>query len=102
MALVIRASSFFTKRYLKVTDWGVDFMETAALGGRRKFAYGQIDFVLMSPSFVLSFQVGNEVFSIQTKPQKFKQQQAIEQLKTMVAASQQQSVGFPVTPIARR
>src|SRR5437763_1536616 len=35
MSLVIRASSWFTKRYLKVTDWGVDFMETAAVGGRR-------------------------------------------------------------------
>jgi hypothetical protein len=98
MALKIRANSFFVTRYLKLKDWGVIFMETAAIGGRRKFTWGQIDFILMSPENVLSLQVGNEVFSIPTKPTKPVHQKVIAQLQTMVAASQQSVGGFPVLP----
>ena len=34
MGLTINGSSLIVKRYLTVKDWGVIFMETAALGGR--------------------------------------------------------------------
>lgn len=99
MGLTINASSLVIKRYLTVKDWGVVFMETAALGGRKKFEWGRIDCVLMSPANVLSFQVGQEVFSIPTKPGKAKHQQVIQQLIESVTRSlppQQRSVGFPV------
>ena len=96
MALTIHASSLFVKRYLTVKDDGVVYMETAVLGGRRKFAYGQIDHVLLSQNNVLSFQVGNEVFSLQTKPGKAKHQLAIQKFRESVAASVVRSVGFPV------
>jgi hypothetical protein len=99
MALTINASSLVIKRYLTVKDWGVVFMETAALGGRKKFVWQQIDYVLMSPTNVLSFQVGQEVFSIPTKPGKPKHQMAIQQLVDSVKRTKlvdQRSVGFPV------
>ena len=96
MALVIRASSFFVKRYLKVTDWGVEFMETAALGGKRRFQFGEIDYILMSRSSVLSLQVRGEVFSIPTKPTKAKHRLVIDTLQQAVASSQQRVGGFPV------
>jgi hypothetical protein len=102
VALKIRANSFFVNRYLKVTDTGVIFVETAAMGGKRKFNFGQIDYLLMSPSNVLSFQVGHEVFSIPIRPKKARHQQAVQQLKTMVAASQQQTGGFPVLPMPQK
>lgn len=101
MGLTIKGSSLFIKRYLTVKDWGVIFMETAALGGRRKFKFGQIDCVLMSPDNVLSFQVGQEVFQIPTKPQRAKHQQVIRQLIESVSRSQQSAGGFPVQPAVR-
>ena len=101
MTYKIRSSSLFLNRYLKVTDSGVIFVETALMGGKKKFSYGQIDYVLMSPANVLSFQVGNEVFSIQVDPFKPKHQQAVAQLTGMVQASTQQTVGFPVLPAGR-
>src|SRR4051812_27088245 len=98
-AFTIRASSMFMKHYLKVKDWGIDFMETAGLGGRRRFEFGDIDYILMSTTHVLSFQVGQEVFSIKTKPNKAKHQLAIQKFQQSVAAAQHQRVGaFPVVP----
>jgi hypothetical protein len=96
MAAVIRASTFATKRYLKVTDWGVDFLETALVGGRKKFSFGQIDYILISADNILSFQVGQQVFSIQTKPGKAAHQAAINHLVNAVAGSHQRVGGFPV------
>lgn len=96
MALKIRANTFVMQRYLKVYDWGVKFVESAVFGGGRKFFWGQIDYVLMSPSDELSFQVGNEVFTIPTKPQKFTHQQVVKQMQDMLAGSVQRVTGFPV------
>ena len=101
MTYKIKANSLFMVRYLKVTDWGVVYVETALMGGKRKFNYGQIDYVLMSPTNVLSFQVGNQVFSIPTNPYKAKHQQAIAQLMARVQASAQHAGGFPVLPVGR-
>jgi hypothetical protein len=98
MAMIIRASSFFTKRYLKLKDWGVDCMETAAVGGRKKYQFHEIDLILMSASNVLSLQVRNEIFSIQTKPHKAAHQEVIRQLIAAVAASRERTGGFPVLP----
>ena len=81
MALRINANSLMVRRFLTLKDEGVVFAETTIMGGQRKFSYGQIDHVLMSQDNVLSFQVGHEVFSLQTKP---KHQLAI---KTLVESS---------------
>lgn len=96
MALKIRANSAFVNRYLKVTDTEVIFAETAFIGGRRKFRYDQIDYMLLSPSNVLSFQVGREVFSIQANPAKPRHAQVILQMQRMAAGAQSPTVGFPV------
>ncbi|MBN1918372.1 MAG: hypothetical protein JW889_10705 [Verrucomicrobia bacterium] len=80
MALKISANSAFTHRYLKLRSWGVTFRETAAFGGVHKFPFSQIEYILMSPKAVLSFQVGQEVFSIPTKPKKKKHIETIEAL----------------------
>lgn len=100
MALIIRANSWFVSRYLKLKDHGVEFMETAAMGGKRKITFGQISFVLMSPKHVLSLQVGNEVFSIQTKPNKAKHQAVIDGL--LAGVGRDRSVGFPVIQPGQR
>ena len=99
MALIIRASSLFTKHYLKVAPWGVDYMETSGLGGRRKFTFGQIDCILMSPDNRLSFQVGQEVFIIQTNPNKPRHQQTIQEFTQAVGRSRESAGGLPVVPV---
>src|SRR5712672_1087055 len=69
MDLKIKASRLCTRHTLEVHSKGVTFCETAGLGsGVRKFGFAQIDFILMSPADVLTFQVGREIFSIPVKP----------------------------------
>lgn len=79
-ALKIKASDGFINRFLEVSPNGVSFQETA-LGGRpKKFGFHQIDLILLSASNVLSFQVGQEVFSLPTKPADANHQAAINHL----------------------
>jgi len=97
MAFVIRASSFFVKHYLKVTDWGVVFMEGAAIVSKRKFNFQQIDYVLLSGNNLLSFQVGDEVFKIPVKAHKPKHVNAVNLLVSKVnGPGELNTGGFPV------
>jgi hypothetical protein len=87
MSLKISASSLFTKHYLMVDSNGVKFYETSAFGGPKRFPFSRIECVLMSPDNKLSFQVGNEVFAIPTKPSDAKHQAAINALLQEVRRS---------------
>ncbi|HUW35204.1 MAG TPA: hypothetical protein VM223_26640 [Planctomycetota bacterium] len=80
MRFVIKASTLVEKCYLKVHQYGVEYLKTAALGSKRQFQFSQIDCVLMSPGYMLSFQVGHEIFSIQTKPYRQADQDAVRAL----------------------
>lgn len=80
MALKISASDLVTQRYLSVDSEGVEFKETAFVGGKRRFAFREIDCVLLSAQGVLSFQVGREVFSVPTKRGDKKHQEVIDTL----------------------
>ncbi|MBI5722506.1 MAG: hypothetical protein HZA50_01000 [Planctomycetes bacterium] len=84
MALVISASTLFTRHGLKVDSSGVTHVETSFLGGRRKFAFRQIECVLISSQQVLSFQVGAEVFSVPIKPHNRRHQETINALVSSV------------------
>lgn len=97
VALKINASSFAMKRELKLTDWGIEWIEGAAFTGNRKFTFGQIDFILLAADKTLSIQVGHEVFSLATKP---KHQAIIQQLVASVSSAYQRVGGFPVMPPA--
>jgi hypothetical protein len=77
MSLTIKANTFATQRYLQITPTGVVFCETAFTGGKRTFRFQEIDNVLMSTENVLSFQVGQEVFSLPVKPTNSKHQETI-------------------------
>jgi len=80
MVFVIKASTLVEKCYLKVQQYGVEYLKSAALGTKHQFQFSQIDCVLMSPGYMLSFQVGNEVFKIQTKPYRQADQDAVRAL----------------------
>lgn len=80
MSLTINANSFATQRYLQVTAAGVVFCETSFTGGKRTFPFDQIDCVLLSTGNLLSFQVGQEVFSLPVKPGNKKHQETINAL----------------------
>ncbi len=68
MSLKITNNSLFEKHFLTVDSDGLRFYSGALIGARR-FRFNQIDTLLLSRTNVLSFQVGNEVFSIPTKPE---------------------------------
>lgn len=87
MSLKISASSFITKHDLMVESEGVKFCEIAAFGGPKRFPFSRIECVLISPDHKLSFQVGNEVFSIATKPGNPKHQAVIDALLAGVRRS---------------
>jgi len=80
MALKINASSLITSHYLTVNSDGVKYFEGAVGISARSFRFGQIECVLMSPDHKLSFQVGQEVFTIPTKAEDAKHQQVISTL----------------------
>jgi hypothetical protein len=77
MALKINAGDLFTNRYLLVESDGVKFCESSLGGGVRRFRFHEIFCVLISPEHKLSFQVGQEVFTIPTKPENAKHQTVI-------------------------
>lgn len=80
MALKIDASSLVSRHYLIVNSDGVKYFEGALGIAARSFRFGQIECVLMSADHKLSFQVGQEVFTIPTKPENAKHQQVISTL----------------------
>lgn len=67
MNLKINANTIVTRHYLEISDRGVEYCQTATIGGVRKFTYDQIDAVLRGANSVLSFQVGRETFKIPIK-----------------------------------
>lgn len=93
MKLKIKASSAVMSHSLEVRPEGVRFTETA-LWGNRSFGFSQIDCVLMAPNQVLSFQVGQEVFSIPTVPGNSTHQATIAALVEGVRRSVGPAVGI--------
>jgi hypothetical protein len=91
MTLKISASSLFKNHYLKLDSGGVKFYESAAIGGAKRFRFSEILCILMSPDNTLSFQVGQEVFSIKTNPANTKHQTVINTLNQEV----QRANGLP-------
>lgn len=63
-------------RYLKVEEKGIIYCNTDFVGSK-KFRFDEIDFILLSPKSVLSFQVGKEVFSLPIQPGKIEHQQTL-------------------------
>jgi hypothetical protein len=80
MGLKINGNTFATRRYLSVDGNGVEFCETATLGGCRRFGFHEVDLVLLSSSEELSLQVGQEIFRIQVKMSKPKHKKVVETL----------------------
>jgi len=91
MSLEINASDLVTKRYLAVGSEGVKFCETSLGGGVRRFRFSEIECILLSPEHKLSFQVGKEIFTIPTKPDKDKHKTVIA---TLVQAVQDANGGW--------
>jgi hypothetical protein len=86
MALKIDASGIAERRYLEVHGTGVTF-NPASLWGSKTFPFREIVCVLMSDQDVLSFQVGLEVYTIQTDAGNEKHQETIKALLGELAAS---------------
>lgn len=87
MGWKIKSKTFFMQRYLYVDAHGVTFCETALFGGKQKFGFDQIECVCISPANLLSFQVGNQVWSLPVNPQKRRHQEAVSALLNGLAGT---------------
>jgi hypothetical protein len=94
--MTISASTLFEKRYLRVHGNGVEFMQTAVLARKRRFAFSEISVVLLAADNTLSFQVGQEVFKIATRRDKPQHREAIAALLSGVRASAGMPTGQPL------
>jgi hypothetical protein len=77
MSLKIDASTLLVRLSLTVDSGGVLFYN-GAFGSAKRFRFRQIECLLLSADDKLSFQVGAEVFTIQTKPGNPKHQRVID------------------------
>lgn len=87
MALKITSGGLFTRHFLVLKRDGVKFYEGTIGFGTRSFRFREIECVLLSADDRLSFQVGNEVFSIPTKPAKPKHRAVIDTLVERLESS---------------
>ena len=79
-SLKISASSLLKNHFLQLDSGGVKFYESSGIGGAKRFQFSEIGCVLMSPDHTLSFQVGQQVFSIPTDPNNARDQAVITAL----------------------
>ncbi len=89
MALKIKHSSLMESKVIVVKP--AHFVVTDSsnlLTGKTIHDYREVDAVLMGDDFVLSVQFGDEVFAIQTRPDKPRHQEVIEALLANVKAAQ--------------
>ncbi|MHB9133173.1 MAG: hypothetical protein ACYDBB_19055 [Armatimonadota bacterium] len=87
----IKANTLLQNRYMFINERGVEYCESAITAGKRRFPYAAIDYVYVSPSNEISFQVGSEVFSLPYKPQDRRHVAFIETLVQQVKATTQPS-----------
>jgi hypothetical protein len=93
MALSIKGGSLMESVFIRLGAREVTCQRTAFMGGRKKFAYEDIDYVLMSEDGLLSIYSGLEVFSIPTKPGQPKHRLVIEALIDRVRGGHQTQGG---------
>lgn len=82
MSLKISKGSLFEKSFLIVDKKGIKAYSSAITMGTTRYRFDQIDCVLLSPDHKLSIQVGQNIFTIQTKPDSPKEQAVIQALLT--------------------
>lgn len=81
MAVKISRSGLVEKSHLSVKKDGIVFYQAGPVSRSKKIInFDKIDFIIMSKENNLSFQVGNEVFTIKTNPNNKKHQMVIEEL----------------------
>jgi hypothetical protein len=68
MALQIVQKSLMEYKALKVSAGGVTLVQTAGFGGGRAHGFEEIVCILKTPDARLCVQVGEKVFTVQTKP----------------------------------
>ena len=94
-SLKISASSLLKNHFLKLDSGGVKFYESAAIGGAKRFQFSEIACLLMAPDNTLSFQVGQQVFSIPTDPNNAKDQALIAALVQELERTTQTAAANP-------
>jgi len=90
----ISANSIFQYRYMIIDDRGITYAESVITTRKRRFSYLDIEYVFVSPTNEITFQVGEESFSLPYKPYDKKHQAFLEGLKQRVWATMPASPNF--------
>ena len=98
MSLKIKAGFLLNRRFLKVDAGGFKFYEESGWGGARKFAFSDVQCILMSNDHTLSFQVERKTYSIPTKPDNQEHQETIGRFVREVERTDRARTGFPAGP----
>ncbi len=89
MALKIKQSSLVESKAIVVKPARVVVADQSnILTGKTSHDYREVDAILLGDDFVLSVQFGDEVFSIQARPDKPVHQETIDALVANVKAAQ--------------
>jgi hypothetical protein len=83
----ITANTLVQHRYMRITDRGFEYCETAIRAHVERFPYIAIDSIIVSPSHDITIQVGENVFTLPYKPQHPKHQAFISALLERVRAT---------------
>ena len=94
----INSASLFFRQFLVVDDDGVKHCAPGMFQTATQFRFDEIVCVLLAPDNTLSFQVGDQVYSIATKPNDKKHQAAIAALIQSVEATVPSPVVSAVPP----
>ncbi len=82
------------RRQVELHATGLVVPDANVVGGRRFVAFSEVDHLLLSSEYVLSFQVGYEIFSVRLNPQSPKNGAVLEKLvATLRAHSGAQATG---------
>jgi hypothetical protein len=95
MSLKIKAGFWINPRFLQVDSRGVTYSEFGLAGGKKTFAFRDVQCILMSSDHTLSFQIANKTYSIPTKPGNRKHQATIGMLVHEVERTERAMTGFP-------
>jgi hypothetical protein len=87
MAAKITERGFFETCWLKLNSRGVVYNKSALIGGAKRIAFREIDYVLMSDDHVLTIGRGTDLFSIKTKPGNARHAEAMGELVRQLEAA---------------
>ena len=78
MSLKITSGDLLSRCSIEIHSNGITYFESAAFSTKRNFRFDQIETILLAADNTLSFQIGQELFSIRVRPDLPRQREIID------------------------